>query len=258
MGELYTHPLYYDIAFTWDLEREIAFFGRVFEEHVPFPVRRILEPCCGTGRFLLALPRHGYEVTGYDKSQEMLEYARGRIRERGDPSMARAVEGDMTSALFEREYDAALNSINSMGYLLSDDNIVAHLRNTGASLKPGGVYIVHIACAWDGRPDLDHNTWTMERDGVSVTTTWRIERDEPEARLSHQICTMRVESEAETSVLVFREKMRLWYHDEFREFVRRSGTLEYEALYSEGFERLPLDTRVTGEMGNLYHILRSR
>lgn len=229
----------------------------MFTEHVPFPVRRILEPCCGTGRFLLALPRYGYSVTGYDNSPEMLEYAVRRVAEDGDPLAARVVPGDMVTVRFDREFDAALNSINSIGYLLDDDDIVTHLRNTGASLLPGGVYVVHIACAWEREPELDHNTWTMERDGLKVTTMWRIERDDPETRLSHQVCAMQVEDGDQRSVLVFRDTMRLWYHDEFRDLVERSGTLGYEALYSEGFERLPLDTRVTGEMGNLYHVLKA-
>lgn len=257
MSELYTHPEYYDIAFTWDLTPEIEFFGRVFAKHVPFPVRRILEPCCGTGRFLLALPRHGYSVTGYDVSPVMLAYARKRVADHGDPVSARAVDGDMLTARFEREYDAALNSINSIGYLLSDEDIVAHLRSTGASLREGGIYIVHIACAWEGEPDLEHNTWTMSRDGVSVTTSWRIERDDPEAKLSHQVCTMEVDDRGEKSEFTFREAMRLWFHDDVRALVEESGTLRYEALYSEGFERLPPGTRATGEMGNLYHILKA-
>lgn len=224
---------------------------------MPFPVRRMLEPCCGTGRFLLALPRHGYSVTGYDRNPEMLEYARKRIARHGNPSMASAVPGDMVTARFGREYDAALNSINSIGYLLSDEDVVEHLRNTGGSLRHGGVYIVHIACAWEGEPDLSHNTWTMERDGVKVTTSWRIERDDPETRLSHQVCTMDIDDHGETSVLVFRETMRLWFHDDVRALVERSGTLRYEALYSEAFERLPPETRATGEMGNLYHVLKA-
>jgi SAM-dependent methyltransferase len=257
LSDLYRHPEYYDIAFTWDLGPEIEFFGRVFARHVPFTVKRILEPCCGTGRFLLALPRHGYSVTGYDNSPEMLEYARRRVADHGDPLAARALEGDMVTTTFDREHDAALNSINSIGYLLSDEDIVAHLRNTGASLRRGGVYIVHIACAWEGEPDLEHNTWTVERDGVRVTTTWRIEREVPEARLSCQVCTMQIDDNGTKVSLEFRETLRLWHHEEFRSLVQRSGSLEYAALYAESFEPLSADVRATGEMGNLYHVLRA-
>jgi SAM-dependent methyltransferase len=253
--ELYEHPEYYDIAFSWDLDREIEFFGRVFREHVPFDVRRILEPCCGTGRFLLALPRHGYSVTGYDINPGAVEYARRRVEERGDPSKARAEVGDMRSACFERGYDAALNSINSLGYLRSDEEIVRHFSNTGRSLKPGGVYVVHIACAWEGRPGLDHNSWVMERDGVRVRTTWSIEREDRARKLSHQLCTMEIDDRGERQLLVDRHVLRLWFYEDLRGLVARSGSLRLIGVYSEDFKPLPLEENKTGEMGNLYYIL---
>ena len=67
-SKLYALPEVYDIAFSWDLSEEIGFFKQVFEEHVPFPIQHILEPACGTGRFLRILPAHGFQVTGYDVS----------------------------------------------------------------------------------------------------------------------------------------------------------------------------------------------
>jgi SAM-dependent methyltransferase len=253
--EPYEHPEYYDIAFSWNLDAEIDFFGRVFREHVPFEVRSILEPCCGTGRFLLALPARGYSVTGYDVNPAMVEYATKRIAERGDPNAARAEVGDMVSARYGRAFDAALNSINSLGYLRSDDEVVRHLANTGASLTPGGVYIVHVSCAWDGEPDLDHNSWEMERDGIRVMTTWTSEREDRAAKLSHQVCIMEIDDRGEKLVLVDRHVLRLWLYDDLRSLVERSGSLRLIAVYSEDFKPLPLDGHKSGEMGNLYYIL---
>lgn len=253
--ELYEHPEYYDIAFSWDLDREIEFFGRVFTSHVPFEVRRVLEPCCGTGRFLLALPRHGYSVTGYDVNLGVVDYARSRLEERGDRTKARVDVGDMRTACYDREYDAALNSINSLGYLHSDDEIVQHFSNTGRSLKSGGVYIVHIACAWEGEPDLGHNSWEMERDGIRVRTTWTIEREDRAKKLSHQLCRMEADDHGEKLVLVDRHVLRLWLYDDLRSLVERSGSLRLIAVYSEDFKPLPIDENKTGEMGNLYYIL---
>lgn len=258
MTDLYVYPQYYDIAFTWDLSKEIAFFGRVFEEHVPFPVRRVLEPCCGTGRFLIELPKHGYAVTGYDKCPQMLEYARRRIADTGNPVLARAIEGDMRTARFEREFDAGLNSINSLGYLLRDEEIVAHLRNTGSSLRPGGVYIVHLACAWDGEPSLDHNKWEMERGAIRVRTRWTIEREDRGAKLSHQLWTMQIDDDGERVELTGREALRLWTYEDLRALVETSDVLTLAALYSEAFEPLPLETHISGEMGNLYYVLQAR
>jgi SAM-dependent methyltransferase len=256
--ELYRLPLYYDIAFSWDLTEEIQFFGRVFRAHVPFKVERILEPACGTGRFLVALPRHGYSVTGYDRNPDMLEFARKRLTSVGDPRVATTIEADMETARFERRFDAALNSINSLGYLHTDEAIVTHLRNIGESLRPGGVYVVHIACAGEGeREGPSGGTWEMERDGVTIRTTWDIEREDNDAKLSHQICEMEIDDHGEKRMLIDRHVLRLWFYDDIKELVRRSGALELAAVYGERFDPIPLDTEITGEMGNLYYILRA-
>jgi SAM-dependent methyltransferase len=257
-GGLYEHPEYYDIAFSWDLDAEIEFFGRVFRENVPFEVRRILEACCGTGRFLVGLPRHGYSVVGYDVSPGVVAYARRRIEEHGDPAMAGADVADMVSARYDRVFDAALNSINSLGYLHTDEEIVRHFTNTAGSLRPGGVYIVHISCAWDGKPDLDHNSWVMARDGIRVRTTWTIEREDREAKLCHQLCEMEIDDRGRRLELVDRHVLRLWLYDDLRSLVERSGALALVAVYSEDFRPLPLDGHKSGEMGNLYYVLSAR
>ena len=258
--ELYTLPLYYDIAFSWDIEPEIEWFGRLFQERVPFPVRNILEPACGTGRFLTTLPKHGYRVTGYDLSDEMLDYARGRIEAEGTSDAVTLVKADMATATFPREFDAALNSINSLCYLLEDDDIVSHFRHTGEALKPGGIYIVHISCAHDGPLDSEGSIWEMERDGVRVKTKWRAEREDREARRSYQTCTMEIDDQGEKRLLVDRRALRLWIYEDLKKLVDRSGSLKLAAIYTDTAENkpVPLDTQINGEMGNLYFIMKAR
>jgi 2-polyprenyl-3-methyl-5-hydroxy-6-metoxy-1,4-benzoquinol methylase len=57
------------------LER-LIFFGKLFKKYVPFQVKNILEPACGTGRFLISLAKYGYRVTGYDINPKMIAYAK--------------------------------------------------------------------------------------------------------------------------------------------------------------------------------------
>ena len=258
--ELYDLPLYYDIAFSWDIEPEIEFFGQLFRDHVPFPVERMLEPCCGAGRFLVALPPHGYRMTGYDVSDKMLDYARGRVEEAGVADSVELVQAEMQTARFERKFDAALNSINSLGYLLGDADIVSHFRLTGEALKPGGIYIIHISMAWDGPLHEEGSAWEMERDGVKVKTTWRVESEDRGTRRSYQICTMEIDDHGEKQVLIDRHVLRLWVFEEFKEQIERCGTLALDAVYNESreHERIPLDSHINGEMGNLYYILKAR
>ena len=69
-GKLYNRPKYYDIAFSCNTVSEIKLFRKIFKRNVPFQVRSILEPACGSGRFLARLPEYGYHITGYDNNSQ--------------------------------------------------------------------------------------------------------------------------------------------------------------------------------------------
>lgn len=251
--ELYSHPEIYDIAFSWDLSDEIRFFKRVFESHVPFPVKHILEPACGTGRMLRALAGAGFQVTGYDDRAVMVQFARDSIAT--DGKNARVMLAEMASAEIPGEFDAAVNSINSIGYLHSDDEVVSHLRATGSSLRENGVYVLHLNFAHKGElPAGDF--WTLERGGIRVSTSWSILNEDSETQLSHQDCTFEVEQNAKTDRFEERHTLRLWLFSDLEKLARRSGNFEVAAIFGENFEALEDDEELIGELGNVYVILR--
>ena len=251
--ELYNHPDVYDIAFSWDLSEEISFLKRVFGTHVPFPVKDVLEPACGTGRMLRALAGVGFRVTGYDANPVMVQYAKDSIGP--DRKNVRVMPGEMVSAQVPGEFDAAVNSINSIGYLHSDDEIVSHLRSTGSSLREKGVYVLHLNFAHEGElPDGDH--WTLERGGIRVSTSWRILNEDRETGLSHQVCTFEVEQNGQLDRFEERHTLRLWLFSDLEKLARRSEEFEVAAVYGEDFVELEDKEHVSGELGNVYVILR--
>lgn len=254
-SKLYALPEVYDIAFSWDLSEEIGFFKQVFEEHVPFPVRRILEPACGTGRFLRTLPAHGFQITGYDINPTMLRYAQSSISAAGCEGSVQTLLANMVSADVPGEFDAAFISINSIGHLHSDEDIVSHLKATGSSLREGGIYIVHLNFAHEGKlPSGD--CWTMGRDCVSVKTWWRILSEDREARLSYQVGSFEVERDGRIERFDDRHTLRLWLFSDLECLVHQSGQFEIAAIYGEEFEELNDMERLTGELGNVYAILQ--
>ena len=257
MVRLYDHPKHYDIAFSWDMAREVGFLRSLFRRHVRSPVKRILEPCCGTGRFMVQLPGYGFHVTGYDLSAPMLAYARRRIRSAGLQGRARVVRADMRTARFSPRFDAALNSINSFAYLLTDEDVLAHLRATADSLKPGGVYVIHMSCAHRRTPGPDSEGWVQERDGVSVHTFWSIDKQDRRRKLSLQTSRMRIRDHGQRFTLTSHHIQRLWLHGDWRAIIDVSGRFRLAAVYRDDYRHVPASTVITGEMGNHYYVLRA-
>jgi len=254
---IYNLPEYYDVAFSWDNTKEIERFNQFFEKHADFSVKNILEPACGTGRFLVAFPEYGYKITGYDNNPEMVAYAREKIRTLGYEKMADVFLMDMKSAKMDKKYDSAFNPINSLGYLLTDKDILSHLKNTGGSMKPGSIYIIHIACAWDRLPPHEEEGWTMDRDGVSVRTVWGIKAEDKQKKLSYQTCTMYIDDHGKKAEIMDNHILRLWVYDDLKALIGKSHAFKLEAIYNEKEEEIPLDSHINGEMGNLYYVLKA-
>ncbi len=233
-------------------------FEFVFRRHMSHPVKEILEPACGTGRLLVEMASHGYEITGYDSSREMVEFANGLIEEAGQSTLASADVGTMQTYTTDAVFDAAINPINSLGYLTSDKDIISHLKNTAAMLQPGGLYVFEIDCAYEGEIEEDTAGWTVEDEGIKVTTVWNVVEQDFENRLSHQCSRMRVESNMCVEEYEDRHTLRLWLLDDLKQLIQQSDGFELIAIYDHKRNSIDLNTRITGEMGNLYYVLRRR
>jgi SAM-dependent methyltransferase len=250
---LYESPEIYDVAFGWDLAMELDFVESCLARHVPGPVRRILEPACGTGRILAALADRGYEVAGYDLRPEMVAFAAAKVA----PIGGRVMRGDMATFRPPGRYDAAINLVNSIGYLLDDDSVASHFERVAESLRPGGVYLVQFSYGGEPPEQSTFGPWSNARGGLETTLTWGVVREDPGARRSYQQCRISARRGQERRVIEESHVLRYWTQDDFDRVVERCP-LELAAVYFDRFEEHPLDDARTGADGNLYHVLRRR
>jgi SAM-dependent methyltransferase len=250
---LYKSPELYDVAFGWDLELELDFLESCWSAHVPGPVKRILEPACGTGRLLEALAKRGYDVAGYDLSPEMVSFASKRL----GPYGGRAYRGDMTSFRPPGRFDAALNLVNSIGYLLEDDPFLEHLERMGEALRPGGVYVVQFNYAGEPPELSTFGPWGNRRGNLSTTITWSVLREDPKTRRSYHHAKITARRGKERLVLEEDHVLRLWTQEDVDRLVERSP-LDLVAVYHDRYDPFPMDVERTGEYGNLYHVLQRK
>lgn len=109
---------------------------------VGFEGTRILDLCCGPGRFSLPLARMGYQVTGVDRTPFLLNKAREvATAEKLDIEFVRE---DMRSFVRPNSFDLALSVFTSFGYFENKDEDLKVLQNIFLSLKPGGYLVLEI------------------------------------------------------------------------------------------------------------------
>jgi SAM-dependent methyltransferase len=101
--------------------------------------RRVLDLACGTGNTSFPLARRGYEVTGLDRSPEMLERAVAKAAELGlDVTFGQADMRDFTVA---PPVDLAICLYDSINYLLEPSDLVRVCASVREALRPGGLFI---------------------------------------------------------------------------------------------------------------------
>jgi len=106
------------------------------QDAMGLPTRaRVLDVPCGSGRLALEMAAWGYQVTGIDQSEELIEVAkRGAVDRCLEVDLR---QGDMRSLPEDGSYDGAVCFWNSFGYF-DDPGNLEFLRSVSRSLKLGG------------------------------------------------------------------------------------------------------------------------
>jgi SAM-dependent methyltransferase len=100
----------------------------------------ILDLCCGHGRHTIPLAQRGYQMTGLDLSEPLLQRARAH-------ALAQAVQvewvhSDMRHIPFENTFDAIISIFTSFGYLENEEEDLHVLQQVHKALKPGGLFLL--------------------------------------------------------------------------------------------------------------------
>ena len=199
----------YDRLFAGDVSAERDFvLGASERWGLPAP-RRILEPFCGSGRLLRAMPG---SAIGFDANPHMVRFAAARA------PVFRADAGRF--ALRENSFDLAYALVDSFRYLRSGEEAARHLAAMGRALRPGAVYVL----GFELEGDVSKDAW--ERDGVRVEVGMLGDAD-PATRIE----SMRARLWADGRMIETIAPMRTYSARQVEDLVDREGSFEIAAAF---------------------------
>jgi SAM-dependent methyltransferase len=127
----FDHALTLDVEFYLDLARRCG--------------SPVLELACGTGRLLVPLLEAGFEVHGFDISEQMLSSCRRKVAERPLDDRARLFLADMAGFdLPRQDFALAFVALRSFMHLLTQADQLACLRSVYQHLRPGGIFALNV------------------------------------------------------------------------------------------------------------------
>ncbi|MDT0300936.1 class I SAM-dependent methyltransferase [Streptomonospora wellingtoniae] len=145
---------------------------------------RILDLCCGVGRFARTLAADGHSVTAVDLSEDMIGRARGLWHDKAGqaPGRVEFMTGDATSLDLGEQFDVIVVGGLSLS-TLDDDGRISTLKVIRRHLAHGGT----LLCDYMPRPDWtgtkeNHLSFSFPSDNGKAFTVMSVRQAPSEGR----------------------------------------------------------------------------
>ena len=126
---------YYDSLYkSKNYNEESQFIVKLFKK---YNIRSVLDIGCGTGSHIAKLEKEGFECTGIDLNQEMLDIARQKVK-------APLYQANMINFDLGLKYDAIICMFATFNYLLTDESAIKTLSCFYKHLNSKGIVLIDL------------------------------------------------------------------------------------------------------------------
>jgi SAM-dependent methyltransferase len=222
----YAAPRFYEIAFDMNRKGEVDFLVHCFGTYARHPVRSVLDIACGTGPHLIRLAERGYRMTGLDLSPENVAFLGERLESRRLAADLRV--GDMTAFRLPEPVDAAVCMQDSQGHLLTNEQLLAHLRSVARAVRSGGLYVFdrYMASSWTN--PARSWSWSRRRGRLVVRASFSALNDvDPVTQVFREHMTLEAIENGRRRVYRQTHLSRMVFPQELRTLVDLAGGFEF-------------------------------
>ncbi len=265
---IYAQPRYFDIAFdNRDLDTECGFLRHLSRHLGIGRLNSFLETCCGPGYHMHWFARRGVRAYGIEFSAEMVAYAREKacrvaapIKPCAEPPaearrdavthtpQAVVLQADLRDFTLSEAVDLAFCPRGALGYILEDDELIAHFVAIAKNLGRGGLYVLeldHPSQFFRGGEDESRGarTWKVQRDGVRINVQWGTGREpiDPLTHIRDLEAILEVEDGDHLEVIHDVAPVRSFTYRELRALVGLSGVFEWLTAFGDLTMTQPFD-----------------
>jgi SAM-dependent methyltransferase len=237
---LYGRSHYYDIACSRDVRPELDFLRELFRRQIGRLPTSMVDIACGPGYHARAFAAVGLRAVGMDVQPEMIAYAAGQK----DASSVQWLVGDMRDFQLDTPVDLAFCCNSGIDYLLTNAELVNHLRTVARNLEDDGLYVIELCHPRDSHP-YDYGNWRYvgERDGTRVTIDWGTNRPlaDPISHVARVEVTTRVQQNGTETLYTDSALERYISGQEIALLCDLSGAFKVVDWYGAFDFRQPLD-----------------
>jgi SAM-dependent methyltransferase len=195
----------------------------------------VLEPMCGTGRFLVPMREAGIDVDGTDGSPDMLQVCHRRLAEKG--LSATICEQTLEGLAMPRQYSLIFIPVASFCLVTDLQQARQALARMYEALLPGGRLVIEIerdlgkeSCSWPwgGR-------WITRPDGAKIICNWLGHYD-AEQRVSYSLGRYELVKDAQLVATEIEDfNIRYYGDEEIRGMLREAGFTDicFYKLYAD-------------------------
>jgi SAM-dependent methyltransferase len=214
----------YDRFVNWQnrLSVELPF---IIEKLHEINARLVLDAATGTGMHAIALAQLGYQASGADISQGMIDRARINAKSaRVQVRFELAGFGKLAQTFGNHSFDALICLGNSLPHLLSFPELIAALVDFAACLKPGGLLLLQ-------NRNFDavmahHDRWMEPQSHSEAEAEWIFQRFydfDPDGLLTFNMVTLNRTDLGKWSQQVVTSRLRPLLKDELISGLSEAG-----------------------------------
>jgi len=225
----YDRPEIYDIAFDFrDLVEECDILDALCEKYRGGKPLSFVDLACGPGFHCVTYASRGVHSYGIDVNPTTLDYARRKAERAGAP--VHFLQEDMHEFTLPQPVDLAFCAMSSFHYLLTNDDIIRHLRSVARNLTPGGLYIIEANHPRDvfrvGKSLFTE--WESRRGDTVVYAHWGYDDDpyDPITQITRCRVHIEVKENGHSTKMDFIDLDRALTHQEFVLLIEKSGVFE--------------------------------